>query len=78
MLITDHEPLKWLMITNTLNVQYTRWAAQLREYTFAVHHRPGVLHANADALGRAPQLTDADNTGASLDLDSDPIPPSPT
>ena len=31
---------------------YQRWIAQLADYDMEIEHRPGVKHANADALSR--------------------------
>ena len=71
-LVTDHQPLTWLMGNPNLTGQYARWALALQEYDFKVIHRPGLKHANADALSRLPRDDDTDITGARLDLDSDP------
>ena len=34
------------------NSRLTRWALCLQQYSFEVEHKPGKLHANADALSR--------------------------
>ena len=31
-----------------------RWLEQLQEYNFAIIHRPGTRHSNADAMSRRP------------------------
>jgi hypothetical protein len=49
-LVTDHEPLKWLMGSATLEGTHARWACILQEYDFTIIHRPGSQNANADAL----------------------------
>lgn len=62
-IITDHQPLQWLMRSRNLTGQYARWALCLQEYDFTIEHRPGVKHQNADGLSRLPQLTTFDGTG---------------
>ena len=71
-LVTDHEPLKWLMTTTTLQGTHARWACQLQEYSFTIAHRAGASHQNADALSRYPQASTQDQTGARMDHDEDP------
>jgi hypothetical protein len=68
-LITDHQPLKWLMDARDLNGQYARWQMLLQEYDFQIEHRAGVKHANADVLSRFPQPHTFDDSGAQLDAD---------
>ena len=53
-LITDHEPLKWLMTTQKLTGKLARWSLLLQEYDFVVTHRAGVENMNADCLSRYP------------------------
>ena len=53
-IVTDHEPLKWLMSSATLEGAHARWACMLQEYDFDIVHRPGVLNNNADALSTMP------------------------
>ncbi|KAJ9520169.1 hypothetical protein QJQ45_030084, partial [Haematococcus lacustris] len=66
-IVTDHQPLSWLMSGQHHSGQVARWAMQLQEYDFTVKHRPGVTHQNADSLSRFPRPTCADSTGACLD-----------
>jgi RNase H-like domain found in reverse transcriptase/Reverse transcriptase (RNA-dependent DNA polymerase)/Integrase core domain/Integrase zinc binding domain/PHD-finger/C-5 cytosine-specific DNA methylase len=66
-LVTDHQPLTWLMRARDLNGQYSRWQMMLQEYDFDVVHRPGVKHTNADVLSRFPRESSDDETGARLD-----------
>jgi len=70
-LVTDHQPLCWLMSCSTLVGQYARWALSLQDYSFSTVHRPGKLHINADALSRMPLESSADVTGARMDEDED-------
>jgi hypothetical protein len=73
-LVTDHEPLKWLMASATLEGAHARWACILQEYDFTIVHRPGKDNANADALSRLPQGHTTDTTGARLDHDTPATP----
>ena len=58
-LVTDHEPLKWLMASQTLEGAHARWACLLQEHDFDIMHRPGKQSANVDALSRFPQQNSA-------------------
>jgi transposase InsO family protein len=69
-LVTDHQPLLWLMRARDLNGQYARWQMLLQEYDFDIEHRAGILHNNADVLSRFPQASSVDNTGARLDVEA--------
>jgi site-specific DNA-cytosine methylase len=69
-LVTDHQPLTFLMTNNNLQGQYARWSLILQEYDFEIKHRPGNKHQNADALSRHPLESSEDNTGARLDMDA--------
>jgi hypothetical protein len=68
-LVTDHQPLTWLMKARDLSCQYSRWQMLLQEYDFEITHRPGAKHNNADTLSRSPQASSEGNTGARLDVD---------
>ncbi|GIL94242.1 hypothetical protein Vretimale_493, partial [Volvox reticuliferus] len=68
-LVTDHQPLTYLMSAEGLTGQYARFALVLQEYNFTIEHRPGIRHQNADTLSRNPRACSADNTGARLDED---------
>ena len=70
-LITDHEPLKWLMTQTKLMGRKARWVCTLQEFDFEVIHRSGLTHGNADSLSRSPLDTPADFTSARLDHDRD-------
>jgi transposase InsO family protein len=68
-LVTDHQPLQWLMTSSSLTGHHARWALSLQEYRFDVIHRPGAAHQNADVPSRFPQASASDYTGARLDPD---------
>ena len=51
---TDHAALTWLRHTPDPIGQQARWLEQLEEFHFAVEHRPGTRHGNADAMSRHP------------------------
>ncbi len=51
---TDHKPLEWLATVSDANGRRGRWIDLLQDYNFKIVHRPGVRHANADALSRNP------------------------
>lgn len=76
-LVTDHEPLQWLMANKDLTGQYARWAMIMQDFEFTVIHRKGSEHNNADVLSRMPRADDTDVTGARLDVDT-AVPAVPT
>jgi hypothetical protein len=49
---TDHKPLEWLVTVSDAHGRRGRWIDLLQDYSFKIVHRPGVRHANADALSR--------------------------
>ena len=50
---TDHAALTWLRRTPEPIGQQARWLEIMEDYDF-VEHRPGLRHANADAISRRP------------------------
>eukprot|EP00731_Ephydatia_muelleri_P004970 Em0002g1146a len=63
---TDHSSLQWLYNMKEPEGQLARWLEQLQEYDFAVIHRRGCNHGNADALSRiGPDENEANITGGS-------------
>ena len=56
-LVTDHQPLRWLMENRDLRGKYARWAMILQEMEFEVVHRPGKTQQHADGLSRNPSPT---------------------
>ncbi|CAI5476226.1 unnamed protein product [Closterium sp. Yama58-4] len=53
-LVTDHQPLLWLMQTPDLTGRNARWAMKLQEYDFEIRHRPGKTMQHVDGLSRNP------------------------
>jgi hypothetical protein len=58
-LLTDHQPLSFLMKSPNLSGIYARWALRLQEFDFTISYRPGSANANADIISRFP-LPDTD------------------
>ena len=70
-LVTDHQPLKWLLTTTDLVGKPARWMLMVQEFNFTVVHRPGKDHINADVLSRMPIPSTFDHTGSRLDAHPD-------
>ena len=51
---TDHHALKWLMSVSDPSGRLARWSLLVQQHDFEIRHRPGISHANADALSRRP------------------------
>ena len=68
-IVTDHQPLCYLMTNQNLTGKHARWALSLQEFEFTVTHRPGKKHCNADVPSRFPRGSAFDGTGARLDGD---------
>ncbi|GJP34863.1 hypothetical protein CLOM_g19347 [Closterium sp. NIES-68] len=53
-LVTDNQPLLWLMKNQMLTGRNAWWAMRLQEYEFDIQHRPGKTLQHADGLSRSP------------------------
>ena len=53
-LITDHQPLSYLMKSTVLSGIYARWALRLQEFDLTITYRPGPTNVIADCLSRNP------------------------
>jgi hypothetical protein len=51
-LVTDHQPLAWLMSSQELRGKHARWALVLQEMDFKVEYREGRAQTHVDALSR--------------------------
>ena len=60
-LVTDHQPLEWLLTSNKQTGKHARWELISQEYNFKMVHRPGLKHANADVCSRHPFPTTGEN-----------------
>ena len=70
-LVTDHQPLVYLLTAPNLSGVLARWACILQAQDMEIVHRSGEANQNADALSRFPLPTDKDTTGARMDLEED-------
>ena len=52
--VTDHNPLKWLMTMVKPTGRLMRWSLLLQEFDMEIQYRPGSKHGNADGLSRLP------------------------
>jgi len=58
---TDHKPLEWLATISDAHGRSGRWVGLLQDFSFKIMHRPGLKHANVDALNRNPVGSAADD-----------------
>lgn len=58
--LTDNNPLTYVLTTARLDATGHRWLAALSAYNFNVKYRPGVLNVNADILSRLPKRIQRD------------------
>ena len=70
-LVTDHQPLRWLMESDKLTDKLARWALLLQEYDFEVVHRAGITNLDADGLSCNPSPSNEDLTGTRWHGDCD-------
>ena len=64
-IVTDCQPLKWLMTRKNLNPRLMRWALMLQSYNFIITHRPGKKNSNADSLSRL--ISNVENLPPTID-----------
>jgi hypothetical protein len=69
---TDHKPLKWLTIVSDAHGRRGRWIDLLQDFSFKIVHRPGMRHANADALSRNPVGQAVDDEDFHQEIQDDP------
>jgi hypothetical protein len=58
-LVTDHAALTYLFTQRDPTGRIARWAMQLQGFNFAIRHRPGSRHLNADSMTRPPVVSTA-------------------
>ena len=51
---TDHQNLAYFRKPQKINRRQARWVAELADYHFSLHHRPGRANLRADLLSRCP------------------------
>ena len=54
LVLTDNNPLVYLMQAKKLNAFADRWVSELAEYNFTIRYRPGITNTDADCLSRLP------------------------
>jgi transposase InsO family protein len=52
--ITDNNPLTYVLTSAKLDATGHRWLAALSSYNFSIHYRPGKANVDADTLSRMP------------------------
>ena len=62
-LVTNHQPLRWLMESDKLIGKFANWILLLQEYHFEVVHRVGITNLDVDELSRNPSPSVEDLTG---------------
>ena len=62
-LMSDHEPLRWINLVKDQGQRLIRWRLKLRDYEYEFRYKPGNLNTNADALSRNQILENSDEEG---------------
>lgn len=65
--ITDNNPLTYVLTTAKLDATGHRWVAALAAFDFEILYRPGRKNADADSLSRLPESHQQDRIPISLD-----------
>ena len=75
-LMTDHQPLWWLMESDKLHGKLAKWALLLQQYDCEVIHRAWITNLDVNGLSRNPSPLNEDLTGAKWhgDCDREAIP----
>lgn len=55
-IVTDHQPLSWLVNHKNPGSRLMHWRLAMEEYEYEIIYKPGILNTNADALSRIPQI----------------------
>lgn len=53
-LLTDHQPLKWLLTVKSPTGRIARWGLQIQHYNLVIEYLPGKTNSVADMLSRPP------------------------
>ena len=53
-MLTDNNPLTYILTTAKLDATGQRWVANLANYNFSIRYKSGKLNVDADALSRNP------------------------
>ena len=59
--ITDHQPLKYLLTTEDPAPRLARWFEKLKMYDCTIEYRKGTKNGNADALSRMVDVSEIDD-----------------
>ena len=78
--MTDNNPLTYVLTTAKLDATGHRWISQLSNYDFTISYRPGQQNKDADALSRLPvihsaetQLLSSEVVAACLKINESPV-----
>ena len=66
---TDNNPLTYVMTSAKLNATGLRWVADLANYQFTIHYKPGKRNGDADGLSRNPMTWDDMEKSCTLAFD---------
>lgn len=69
--ITDHQPLKWLLTLKTPTGRLARWALQLQPYNLQIDYTPGKANVVADTLSRPTPIEEPAPTAAVCSITAD-------
>lgn len=68
-IVSDHQPLLWIMNVKDPGSRLLRWRIKLEEYDYEIVYKKGILNTNADALSRIHGLMLEEGGGPKDEID---------
>ncbi len=71
--LTDNNPLSYVLTTAKLDATGSRWLSELSQYQFSIRYRPGKKNVDADTLSRLPEKHSSDDDIRLEEISTDAI-----
>lgn len=69
--LTDNNPLTYILTSAKLDATGQRWASALGEYSFDIFYRPGLKNADGDGLSRYPYSEQEEESRVRIDTEQE-------